>query len=144
VTEASGRRFVNPPDAWNSSQFGFSQAVVAAPGDVIFVSGQVDWDANQAIGHHDLAAQTRGAFANLVLVLEAAGGSAGDVTALRIYIVADPSDDTSAVSTALRDTFGPGPGPAATWIMVRGLADPDLLIEVEATAVVRGPERVAP
>ena len=132
------RQFVNPADAWDSTQFGFSQAVVAAPGDLIFVSGQVDWDANRVIGHRDLASQTPGAFANLISVLEAAGASAADVTALRIYIVADPMDDTSAVSEALRTTFGPGPGPAATWIMVRGLADPDFLIEVEATAVRRG------
>jgi 2-iminobutanoate/2-iminopropanoate deaminase len=139
VTSESARRFVNPPDAWDTTQFGFSQAVVAAPGDMIFVSGQVDWDADRNIGHRDLASQTPGAFANLVRVLEAAGASAGDVTALRIYIVGDPSDDTSAVSEALRSTFGPGPGPAATWIMVRGLAAPDLLIEVEATAVIRLP-----
>jgi enamine deaminase RidA (YjgF/YER057c/UK114 family) len=144
VSAEAGRRFVNPGDAWNSTQYGFSQAVVAAPGDMIFVSGQVDWDANQTIGHRDLASQARGAFANLVRVLEAAGASAADVTALRIYIVADPRDDTSAVSEALRTTFGPGPGPAATWIMVRGLADPDLLIEVEATAVMRRPGGIAP
>jgi enamine deaminase RidA (YjgF/YER057c/UK114 family) len=139
MSAESRRRFVNPPDAWNTTQFGFSQAVVAAPGDIIFVSGQVDWDADRNIGHRDLASQTPGAFANLVRVLEAAGASAGDVTALRIYIVADPSDDTTAVSEALRSTFGPGPGPAATWIMVCGLAAPDLLIEVEASAVIRLP-----
>ena len=96
----------------------------------------MDWDRDQRIGHHDLAAQTPGAVANLVSVLAAAGASAADVTALRIYIVADSSDDTTAVSDALRRTFGPGPGPAATWIMVRGLADPDFLIEVETTAVI--------
>ncbi len=137
MSPTTGRRFVNPPDAWNSTQYGFSQAVVAAPGEMVFVSGQVDWDRDQRIGHHDLAAQTPGAFANLVRVLTAAGASPEDVTALRIYIVADASDDTSAVSAALRATFGPGSGPAATWIMVRGLADPEFLIEVEATAVIR-------
>ena len=135
MSDAPGRRFVNPSDAWNSTRFGFSQAVTTAPGEMIFVSGQVDWDVDETIGHRDLASQTRGAFANLARVLEAAGASVHDVTALRIYIVADPSDDTSAVSEALRTTFGPGPGPAATWIMVRGLANPDFLIEVEATAV---------
>ena len=144
MSPESRRRFVNPPDAWDTTQFGFSQAVVAAPGDMIFVSGQVDWDPDQNIGHRDLPSQTPGAFANLGRVLEAAGASAGDVTALRIYIVAEPNDDTSAVSEALRTTFGPGPGPAATWILVRGLADPDLLIEVEATAVVRQRRSIGP
>ena len=138
---AARRRFVNPDDAWDSTQYGFSQAVVAEAGDLVFVSGQVDWDRDQRIGHADLASQTPGAFANLIRVLQEAGAAAADVTALRIYIVADPADDTSAVSEALRRTFGPGPGPAATWIMVRGLADPSFLIEVEATAVIR---RAAP
>lgn len=137
MSHAAGRRFINPPDAWDSTEYGFSQAVVAAPGETIYLSGQVDWDSDRNINRGDLTAQTSGAFASLARVLAAAGASIQDVTALRIYIVADPSDDLSAVSEALRTTFAPGPGPAATWIMVRGLADPDFLIEIEATAVRR-------
>ena len=55
MSPTDGRRFVNPSDAWDSTQYGFSQAVVAAPGELIFVSGQVDWDRDQRIGQHDLA-----------------------------------------------------------------------------------------
>ncbi len=131
------RRFVNPPDVWDSTQYGFSQAVVAAPGETIFASGQTDWDRDRNISRGDLAAQTLGAFGSLNRVLAAAGFSFEDVTILRLCIVADPSDDLSAVSEALRTTFAPGHGPATTWIMVRGLADPDFLIEIEATAVRR-------
>ena len=137
MTDRTGHRFVNPPDVWDSTRHGFSQAVVAAPGDTVHVSGQVDWDDQRAIGSDELGAQAIGALANLGRVLAAAGASLADVTALRIYIVADADDDLAGVGEALRATFPPGAGPAATWILVRGLADPEFLIEIEATAVRR-------
>jgi 2-iminobutanoate/2-iminopropanoate deaminase len=137
VTDGAGHRFVNPPDVWDSTPHGFSQAVVAAPGDTIFVSGQVDWDAHRTIGSDDLGKQALVALANLGRVLAAAGASLADVTSLRIYIVADADDDLGGVGDALRATFPPGAGPAATWILVRGLADPEFRIEIEATAVRR-------
>ena len=137
MNDRGERRFINPPDVWNSTRYGFSQAVVAAPGEIIFVSGQDAWDVDQRSGTDDLHDQARGAFANLERVLTAAGSSLADITALRIYIVAEPDDDLSAVSAALRATFPADEGPAATWILVRGLARPDFRIEVEATAVRR-------
>ena len=137
VSDTAERRFINPPDAWDTTRYGFSQAVVSGPGETIYVSGQTDWDVDMKIGHDDLGGQTRGSLENIARVLAAAGASFDDVTILRLYIVADPKDDLSAVSEALRSTFAPGRGPATTWIMVRGLADPDFLIEIEATAVRR-------
>ena len=137
MSEAAGRRFINPPDVWDSTRHGFSQAVVAAPGETVFVSGQVDWDVDRRRGAGDLGGQARGAIANLERVLVAAGSSLADVTALRIYIVADPEDDLAGVGDALRATFPMGAGPAATWILVRGLANPGFLVEIEATAVRR-------
>ena len=70
-------------------------------------------------------------------MLAAAGASLEDVTALRIYIVADTDDDLDGIGDALRATFPSGAGPAATWILVRGLANPELRVEIEATAVRR-------
>ena len=137
MTDGPGRRFVNPPDIWDATRYGFSQAVVSAPGETIHLSGQTDWDVDMKAVHDDLAGQTVGAFANVARLLAACGASLDDVTSLRLYIVADPTDDLSAVSEALRTTFPPGRGPAATWILVRGLASPDFLIEIEATAVRR-------
>jgi enamine deaminase RidA (YjgF/YER057c/UK114 family) len=95
---------VNPPDVWDSTQYGFSQAVVADARRLIFVSGQVDFDRDEAVRHpDDLGAQARGSLENLQLVLEAAGATIEDVLSMRIYIVGDPRDDLSPVSDALRD-----------------------------------------
>ena len=135
MPEAARRRFINPPDVWDSTRHGFSQAVVAAPGATIHVSGQVDWDVDRQIGSDDLGQQALGAFANLDRVLQAAGATLEDVVSLRIYIVAEPDDDLAPVGDALRATFRPGAGPAATWILVRGLANPAFRIEIEATAI---------
>ena len=127
-------RYLNPPDVWDSTPHGFSQAVVADPGRTVHVSGQVAWDPDREIGTADLAEQTRRSLANLRRVLVAAGGDLADVVELRLYIVAERDDPLTGIGAALLEAFGAGTGPAATWILVRGLADPDFLIEIEATA----------
>jgi enamine deaminase RidA (YjgF/YER057c/UK114 family) len=130
-----GRVSHHPPELFDASQYGFAQAVSVPAGRLVFVSGQVAWDADERLVATDLAGQAAAAMANLARALTAAGAELCDVAALRIYIVGRP-DDTSAVSAALRDAFETGEGPAATWIRVGGLEGDGLLIEIEATAVV--------
>ena len=127
---------VNPPDVFRSVDHGFSQAVVATGQRTLYVSGQVAWDAGRhVIGGADLAVQARQAFANLRTVVEAAGATLADVAIVRIYVVDYRPAKAAAVGGALRECFaGIGP-PASTWIGVAALADPALLIEVEAVAV---------
>jgi enamine deaminase RidA (YjgF/YER057c/UK114 family) len=127
---------VNPPRLFRSLDHGFSQGVVASGSRTLFVSGQVAWDAQKRlIGGADLEAQARQAFANLRTVVETAGATLADVTIVRIYVVDYQPEKASAVGSAFRDCFaGVGP-PASTWIGVAALADPELLIEVEAVAV---------
>ncbi len=129
-------RYVNPPDVWDSTPHGFSQAVVAGAGRTVHISGQVAWDPGRAIGAGDLATQARMSLRNLERVLTAAGARLTDVVELRIYLVAERGDPLTGVGEALLEAFGAGTGPAATWILVRGLADPEFLIEIEATAVI--------
>ena len=129
------RRAINPPDVFDSRQYGFSQAVVAEGTTTIHVSGQVGWDRDEALVGADLASQLDGAIANLAAVLAAAGAGLSDVATLRIYIAAAAADDLSPVAAALRRAF-PNDSPAATWLVVHDLADPGLLVEIEATAVV--------
>ncbi len=125
----------HPADLFDASQYGFAQAVSVAAGRLIFVSGQVAWDASERLVATDLPGQAAAAMANVARALAAAGAELGHVTALRIYIVGDPSD-TSGVSDALRAAFPAREGPAATWVRVGGLEGDGLLIEIEATAVV--------
>jgi 2-iminobutanoate/2-iminopropanoate deaminase len=130
-----GRTSRHPGDLFDASQYGFAQAVSVDAGRLIFVSGQVAWDANERLVATDLPGQATAAMANVQRALAAAGAELRHVTALRIYIVGDPSD-TSGVSDALRAAFPAREGPAATWVRVGGLEGDGLLVEIEATAVI--------
>jgi enamine deaminase RidA (YjgF/YER057c/UK114 family) len=122
---------VNPPDLFNSRQYGFSQAVVAVGQRTIYCSGQVAWDEKEAIGAPgDLAEQTRRALANVDRIVKAAGGSLKDIVSLRIYIVGDNILNGRAIREALLATFGHDAPPAATWIGVAALANPEFAVEI--------------
>ncbi len=130
------RTAINPPDLFDSQQYGFSQVVVAEGRHTVYCSGQVSWDAHEEIGAPgDLAEQSRRALRNVERAVNAAGGTLDDVVALRIYIVGDHIRNTSAVRRALLDTFGHERQPVATWLGVTALANPDFIVEIEATAV---------
>ena len=128
---------INPPDLFDSSQYGFSQVVVADPGRTVYLSGQVAWDAQQRIvGKGDLGVQTRHALKNIASALRAAGGDLNDVVSMRIYIVESQLQQSHPISRALKEAFDPSNAPATTWIGVRALADEAFLIEIEAIAVI--------
>jgi enamine deaminase RidA (YjgF/YER057c/UK114 family) len=127
---------INPPSVFRSLEHGFSQAVVAAGGRTLYISGQTAWDSQkQLIGGADLERQARQAFANVQAVVEAAGGTLADVVSLRIYVVDYQPEKAAPVGRALRHFFAGEVKPASTWVGVASLADPGFLIEVEATAV---------
>jgi len=127
------RKAHNPDGIFNSLQYGFSQVVVS--GKLVFVSGQVGWNADEEIvGEGELKVQMEQSLKNLRTALESVGASLDDVTALRIYIVDTVIDTPGAISEPLTTYFGDQP-PAATWIGVTRLADKAFLVEVEATAV---------
>jgi len=130
------KEYINPPSLFRSQDSGFSQAVATSGARTLYVSGQTAWDANrQLVGGSDLAAQARQAFQNLQTVVEASGGSMSDVVSLRIYVVDYRPPMANAVGTALREFFSGVGKPATTWLGVVSLADPNFLIEIEATAV---------
>lgn len=130
------KEFINPNSLFPSSPYGFSQIVVATGKRMVFISGQTAWDEQKNIvGGDSVLEQARQAFRNLEKAMEAAGGTLKDVVALRIYVVDYQAECGTAVGTALREVFPSGNPPASTWIGVSALADPEFLIEIEATAV---------
>jgi enamine deaminase RidA (YjgF/YER057c/UK114 family) len=128
---------INPPELFDSQQYGFSQIVTARRGTTVYRSGQGAGDADQQIvGPGDLRPQTRQALENVRTAMTAAGGRLEDVISMRIYIVEDALDESHHISQALRDYFTVDQAPATTWIGVRALANPDFLIEIEAIGVI--------
>ena len=129
------REYINPNNLFPSLPHGFSQVVIATGRKMVFVSGQTAWDTQKNIvGGDSVLEQARQAFRNLEKAMEAAGGTLKDIVALRIYVVDYQAECGTAVGIVLRGFFSENP-PASTWIGVSALADPEFLIEIEATAV---------
>ena len=103
-------------------------------GRLLYVSGQVAWDASgNIVGKGDVRAQARQTFANLRQVLQAAGGDLKDLMKITTYIT--KIEDVPAVAQARGEVFQ-GELPASTLIVVKSLFHPDFLIEVEGVAAV--------
>ena len=124
----------NPPGAPPPFRSYYSNAVLVQPGPLLFISGQVAWDEQGfVVGVGDPAAQARQAFANLGAILGAHGADFSDVVKITVYVTSlDWFDQLSVVREEL---FTPTP-PASAIVQVVSLVQPDLLIEIEAVAVV--------
>jgi 2-iminobutanoate/2-iminopropanoate deaminase len=102
-------------------------------GDLIILSGQAAIDRDgQIVGAGDFDAQAAQVFENLAFVLEAAGSSLAKVVKVTIYLT-DMSNFPKIVE--LRGRYFTPPYPADTIVEVNALALPELMIEIEATAV---------
>lgn len=109
---------------------GYTHVVEAQPGRVAYISGQVALDqAGKLVGEGDIVAQTRRVFENIKNALEALGTDFGSVIKLNCYAV-----DVSRLGEirAVRDEYLATPPPASTFVVVKALVRPELLIEVEA------------
>ncbi|GAA3109773.1 RidA family protein [Streptosporangium carneum] len=116
--------------------YAISQAVRV--GDLVFASGQAGFDENGRTVGDDFESQARQAFANLGRVLEEAGSSLADAVKVTI-LVTDLAPNLETV-IRLRREFFTEPYPADTLLEVSRLAQPDWLVEIDATAVVSRPE----
>lgn len=127
----------NPDELFDSVQYGFSQAVAATGTRIVCVSGQVAWDSDQVlVGGGDLHAEATRALENLRIALHSVRAAPSDVVSLRIYIVDYDPGESQSITRALKAFFPAGGEPAATWVGVSCLANPDFRIEIEAMAVV--------
>jgi 2-iminobutanoate/2-iminopropanoate deaminase len=131
------KKCINPKQLFNSTQYGFSQVVESGPGRMVFISGQVAWDEKlNIVGKNDLKIQTQKAIDNLKIAMVSAGGSLDDIVMLRIYKVDYKGEDGPVINEILKRNFGTSTPPASTWLNVKGLANEDFLIEIEAQAVI--------
>jgi reactive intermediate/imine deaminase len=127
-------KHINPPAL--SRPRGYTHVVQASAGLTIYVSGQVALDSEgRLVGKNDVAAQTRQVFDNLTAALAAAGAGLDAVVKITVFMT-----DVSEVQVFrdIRDTYFSGPPPASSLVGVNRLVLPDLLVEVEAIAVLEG------
>jgi len=124
---------IQPPTVHDTKAYSYSHAV--RMGDLIFVSGQVGRDRNgNLLGKGDVRVQTEQAFANVKLILEAAGSGLHKVGKVTVFTT---SLEYRPVIHEIRSRIFKEVGhlPASTLAVVSSLAFPEWLVEIEAIAM---------
>lgn len=136
MPESSGLIVLQPP-GWARPR-GYSNGV-AARGRMVFVAGQIGWDAQCRLVSADLAEQTRQALINVVAVLREAGASPEHIARMNWYVTdkAEYMAAAKAIGQAYRDIIG-NHYPAMTALQVPALIEDGAKVEIEVTAVVPG------
>jgi enamine deaminase RidA (YjgF/YER057c/UK114 family) len=130
--------YIHHPDLVSGEQYGFTQVVKSSGSRILHISGQVAWLPDLSfVGVGDLGAQTKKALENLGKALAAAAATPRDVAHIRVYLPDySPERCLPAITPHIKAFFGEGHYPANTTLGVEKLAFPELLIEIEAVAVV--------
>ena len=128
-------RKVIQPKTLNDPRPRYSQGILNQGGKLLFVAGQTasDKDGN-VVGKGDIKAQTEQVFANLKAVLKAAGGTLDDLVMTTTYIV--DREYREGYNEVRRTQYKKNP-PTSTLVIIKGLAHPDYLIEINGIAVVK-------
>jgi 2-iminobutanoate/2-iminopropanoate deaminase len=123
------------PDGVHKPFAGYSHVVTAEGAQkLVFCAGQVAADADgKVLPPDDFEAQTRMVMDNLTKALAAGGAKLSDVVKVTIYIC--NQHDVPKARGILQNYFGGHP-PGSTLCVLRGLANPNFLLEIEAIAAV--------
>ena len=123
---------LNPPTL--STPTGYTHVVQVHAGRTIYIAGQVAFDrSGNVVGKGDFAAQTTQVFENLKSALAACGATFDNLVKVTTFVT-----DLSQMQTlrTIRGKYYGKNAPASTLVQITKLAHDDLLIEIEAIAVV--------
>ena len=126
------RQLISSGTKWEAT-VGYSRAIRV--GNVIEVAGTTAVDGEEIVGKGNVYLQTKFVFQKIEKVLKEAGGSLNDVIRTRLYLV-----DITKWEEAGRahGEFFKEIRPVSTMVEVSALIHPDLLVEVEVTAILIG------
>ena len=126
------------PEGWETPS-GYSNGVLVPAGArLLFVAGQIAWDADQVlVGKGDFAAQFRQALANVITVVEAAGGEPAHLASLTVFVKDKRAylADAKALGAIWRELVGRH-YPAMALVEVADLLEKDALVEIQAIAAI--------
>ena len=134
--ETTKTQFLNP--AGLSKPMGYTQVVVAPPGKLVYVAGQVPLNASgEVVGKGDLRAQVTQVMENLKTALAAAGASMKDVVKANYYVVNLKPEQVPIIREVRGKYFSAEHPPAGTLVGVTALAQEGYMIEIEVVAAVK-------
>jgi len=124
---------LQPPD-WPRPK-GYANGIVAE-GRIVFVAGQIGWDAEQRLVSSDLVEQTEQVLKNIAAVLDEAGARPEHIVRMTWYVTDRHAynDAQAEIGRVYRAVIGTH-YPAMTLLEVAALLEPGALVEIEATAV---------
>jgi enamine deaminase RidA (YjgF/YER057c/UK114 family) len=133
--QSSGNRYINPPGLVKPT--GYTHVVVAADRQTVYVAGQVAFDSTgKVVGEGDFKAQANQVYGNLRKALASVGGSFADLVKTTTLIT-----DVKNVPALreIRTRYLDPQHPPANTLIIAGLVRPELLLEIEAVAVLPTP-----
>ncbi len=131
------KRTLSNPDRVHAPLGPYSHLARVRSDELLFLAGQVAVDASGSlVGRGDAAAQTRKAIENIGEILRGAGASFADVVQLTTYVVGRRSVQPylDARTQVFAEIFPNGDYPPNTLLVISGLFDEDMLVEITAVA----------
>jgi enamine deaminase RidA (YjgF/YER057c/UK114 family) len=131
--QSPGNRYINPPGLVKPN--GYSHVVVAADGRTVYIAGQVAFDtAGKVVGEGDFKAQAEQVYGNLRKALASVGATFVDLVKTTTLIT---DVKNVAALREIRTRYLDSQHPPANTLIVATLVRPELLLEIEAVAVLR-------
>ena len=123
------------PAGWAKPR-GYANGVAVASGRMVFIGGQIGWDAQQRLVGSGLAEQVRQALSNIVAILAEAGGRPEHIVRLTWYLTdkREYLGMQNQLGEIYRDTLGRHFPPMSV-VQVADLLETGAKVEIEATAV---------
>jgi enamine deaminase RidA (YjgF/YER057c/UK114 family) len=125
---------IQPPD-WAEPK-GYANGILAR-GALLFVGGQIGWNAQQQFESDDFVVQTRQALLNIAAVLKAGGAGPEHMVRMTWYVVdrVEYVARLKELGGAYREVMGKN-FPAMTCVEVAALVEDRAQVEIEVTAVI--------
>ena len=128
VTRIDSPKLVRPVKPY------YAPAVLVSGGKLLFISGKPPFDtAGNLVGKGDIGAQTEKVVENIKAVLDEVGGTLKDIVKVTVYVKEIRHFEQIA---AVREKYFTGVNCTSTLIEVSKLYHPDMLIEIDAIAVI--------
>ena len=126
-------KIIQPP-GWTKPK-GYSNGIVAK-GRLVFVAGQVGWNAQEKFETSDLAGQARQALKNIVAILAEAGAGPEHICRMDWFLadVKEYNASLKELGAAYREVIGKH-YPVMTAVQVGGFVETGAKLEIEVTAV---------
>ncbi len=124
------------PEGW-AAPVGYSNGISVPTGRMVFLAGQIGWDADQVFHSEEIGPQFEQAMKNILAILAEAGGKPEHICRITAFCIDKPAYMASRrdLGRVWRELMGEH-YPAMSMIFVADLLDTPAKIELEATAVI--------